>query len=128
MNDCIFCKIVAGDIPAYKVYEDEMCLAFLDIHPVSPGHTLLVPKQHFEWMQDTPDDVLTYCIIKSKMLMSQMKEKLGADYIQVSVVGKDIPHFHIHLMPRMPDDNLIGWQTQNSDKKDFEKVLEKLTT
>ncbi|OGI76563.1 hypothetical protein A3C57_03155 [Candidatus Nomurabacteria bacterium RIFCSPHIGHO2_02_FULL_33_12] len=106
MNTCIFCKIIKGEIPCDKVYEDEKVLAFLDIHPVSTGHTLLVPKEHFVWMQDTPDDVLIYCFLKVKELIIKMKEKLNVDYVQVSVVGKDVPHFHIHLIPRKLEDDI----------------------
>ncbi len=116
--NCIFCKIITNEIPAHKVYEDDVCFAFLDIHPVSPGHTLLVPKQHFEWMQDVSDDILTHCFLKAKMLMVHLKQKLGADYVQVSVVGKDVPHFHIHLMPRMLDEHVAV------NKKDLQEVLE----
>jgi len=126
MNDCIFCKIISGQIPAYKVYEDGQCMAFLDIHPVSLGHMLVVPKSHYEWMQDTPDDVLSHIMIKSKKLINHMKESLPCDYVQVSIIGKDVPHFHVHLIPRTLDDTLKGWSTMIVDKKDFEQVLEKI--
>ncbi len=126
MDNCIFCKIIAGEIPAYKVYEDDQVLAFLDIHPVSTGHTLLIPKNHYEWMQDVPDDVLAYSFLKTKNLMKSLKENLNCDYIQISVVGKDVPHFHIHLMPRMLTDGLTSFPTLTLEKTDFEKVLEKI--
>jgi histidine triad (HIT) family protein len=126
MDNCIFCKIISGQIPAYKVYEDDKCMAFLDIQPVSMGHTLLIPKSHYEWIQDTPDDILSHIMIKSKKLINNMKESLPCDYVQVSVVGKDVPHFHVHLIPRTLDDELKGWDTLNIDKKDFDQVLEKL--
>lgn len=125
MENCIFCKIVAGDIPSHKVYEDDKVLAFLDIHPTHLGHTLIVPKAHYIWIQDTPDDVLTYSFLKAKNLMVKMKEKLGVDYVQVSIVGKDVPHFHIHLMPRMLNDHQEN-TNKDLDKNDFEKVLEKM--
>lgn len=128
MNTCIFCKIVAGEIPSYKVYEDENVLAFLDIHPVSTGHTLLVPKTHYEWMQDAPDDVISFSFLKTKMLINKIKEKLDADYVQVSVVGKDIPHFHIHLIPRKLEDNIDPKILKNLEENEFEKVLQKLNS
>ncbi len=126
MDNCIFCKIVSGEIPAYKVYEDETCLAFLDIAPVTIGHMLIVSKAHHEWIQDVPNDILSHCFVASKGIINKIKDKLGADYVQISVVGKDVPHFHIHLIPRQLEDGLIGWPTQNPDKKDLEAVLEKL--
>jgi histidine triad (HIT) family protein len=119
MDNCIFCKIIAGEIPAYKVYEDDQVLAFLDIHPVSTGHTLLIPKNHYEWMQDVPDDVLAYSFLKTKNLMKSLKENLNCDYIQISVVGKDVPHFHIHLMPRMLTDGLTSFPTLTLEKNRF---------
>ena len=60
MDNCIFCKIVKGELPSYKVYEDDKCMAFLDIHPVAMGHTLLIPKEHYRWAQDMPDDLFGY--------------------------------------------------------------------
>lgn len=126
MDNCIFCKIVSGQIPAYKTYEDEACMAFLDIQPVSMGHMLLIPKSHYEWIQDTPDDILTHIILKSKNLINKIKTSLPSDYVQVSVVGKDVPHFHVHLIPRNFDDGLVGWNTLTPNKEEFEQVLKKL--
>lgn len=116
--NCIFCSIVAGAIPAHKVYEDDMCLVFLDIHPSSPGDCLLIPKTHFRWMEDVPDDLLTYCFLKSKTIMVHLKEKLGADYVRVSIVGEEVPHFHIHLTPKMLNESVMV------NKKDLQEVLE----
>lgn len=110
-NDTVFGKIIKGEIPATKVYEDEKCLAFMDINPVSKGHLLLIPKEHYIWMQDVPNELLSYLFLKTKELMSAIKKSLNCDYVQVSVVGKDIPHFHIHLIPRTLNDDLLGWPT-----------------
>ena len=126
MDNCIFCKISAGEIPSYKVYEDDMCFAFLDIHPVSVGHMLIIPKSHHEWIQQVPDALLSHCFITAKSLIEQIKMKLGADYVQVSVVGKDVPHFHIHLIPRKLSDGLEGWPTSTPSKLDLEAVMQKL--
>lgn len=111
MNDTIFGKIIRGEIPATKVYEDDACLAFLDINPVAKGHVLLIPKEHYIWMQDVPDALLSYLYIKAKFLMRGMISSLECEYVQLSVVGKDVPHFHIHLIPRYLDDALHGWVT-----------------
>lgn len=126
METCIFCKIVAGDIPSHKVYEDDKVLAFLDIHPVSPGHTLLIPKEHYRWIQDMPDDLLKYSFIKVKELILKLKEKLGVDYVQLSVVGEEVPHVHIWLVPRFDKDNPANFSRIEQSTDDFEKVLEKM--
>ncbi len=99
-QDCIFCKIVSGLIPANKVYEDDDFISFLDIHPVEIGHALLIPKEHWHWMTDVPDEIIAKAFIVAKKLMTQMKQDLPCDYVQVSIVGKDVPHFHIHLIPK----------------------------
>ncbi|HRH24849.1 MAG TPA: HIT family protein [Candidatus Paceibacterota bacterium] len=125
-NNTVFGKIIRGEIPATKVYEDEKCLAFMDINPVSKGHLLLIPKDHYEWMQDVPNELLAYLFIKTKELMISMKKGLSCDYIQVSVVGKDVPHFHIHLMPRYLDDNLSGWPTFSYEIGEKEALAEKI--
>lgn len=97
----IFTKIIKGEIPCNKIYEDNICFAFLDINPVTKGHTLLIPKQEFQQMTDTPDDILTHCFIVAKKLMQKMKKYLRVDYVQVCVEGLQVPHFHIHLIPSM---------------------------
>jgi len=126
--DCIFCKIIKGEIPSAKVYEDDKILAFLDINPVNYGHTLIIPKEHHQMMPDVPDELLAYCYVKAKELMIRMKPALEADYITVSVVGLDVPHFHIHLIPRYYDDGLAGfWPTKKYGSGEMEATLEKLT-
>lgn len=99
MPDCIFCKIGRGEIPAQKTYEDEEVLAFLDIHPKAPGHTLLIPKAHYEWFQELPDDISDHLFRAAKRLASELKSAHGADYVHLSIVGKDVPHVHVHLIP-----------------------------
>ena len=125
-NDTIFDKIIRGEVPATKVYEDDKCLAFLDINPVAKGHTLLIPKGHYVWMQDVPDDLLGFLFSKAKSLMKTMIVGVGCDYVQVSVVGKDVPHFHIHLIPRYLNDELHGWQTLSYDNNEMDVFAEKI--
>jgi len=92
MDDCIFCKIVSGEMPAAKVYEDEKSLAFLDINPVSPGHVLLIPKEHHQMMDNAPDELIAYLFTSAKKLMRKIKKSMVADYVVVSVAGMDVPH------------------------------------
>jgi histidine triad (HIT) family protein len=99
MENCIFCKIGRGEIPAKKTYEDEKVLAFLDINPKAPGHTLLIPKAHYEWFQELPDDLSDHLFRVSKRLATELKASYGADYVHLSIVGKDVPHVHVHLIP-----------------------------
>ncbi len=100
MENCLFCKIVRKEIPATIVHEDDTTLAFLDIHPITEGHTLLIPKEHHPWMQETPDALVGETFIQASKLMQKMKEKHSCDFVEVKVVGIDVPHFHVHLIPR----------------------------
>ena len=124
--DCIFCKIISGAIPAEKIYEDKKVFAFLDINPVAPGHVLVIPKKHHIIMADVPDKLLGYCFIKTKDLMIKIRKALKADYVSVSVSGVDIPHFHIHLIPRYFNDGLKGWPTKTYPGGEIEKVAKKI--
>jgi len=96
----IFEKIIDGEIPATKIYEDDTFLAFLDIHPVTKGHTLLIPKASYTWIHETPDELVGEIFIKAKELINAMRSGIPCDYVQLGVVGNEVPHFHIHLIPR----------------------------
>ncbi len=126
MPECIFCKIVKKEIPAYIVYEDENFLAFLDIHPQSPGHTQVIPKQHYRWVWDVPPiassgpTIGKYFEIAQKIAQAQQKAfKTG--WILSKIMGDEIPHAHIWIFP---NNNILG------DKSDFEinknKIIENL--
>ncbi len=125
-NNTIFGKIIRGEIPATKVYEDDRCLAFMDISPVSKGHILLIPKEEYQWMHEVPDELLGYIFSKAKALMKQMIKALDCDYVQISVLGKDVPHFHIHLIPRYPDDGLTGWKSTTYALGEAEELAAKI--
>lgn len=99
MEGCIFCKIAKGQIPSNKVFEDEDFIAFLDIKPTAKGHTLLIPKEHYQWFQDTPDELSDALFRHAKLLAKKLKEEYAADYIHLSIVGKDVSHVHVHLIP-----------------------------
>ena len=123
MKDCIFCKIVEGKIPCYKVWEDENFLAFLDINPVGVGHTLVIPKKHFSWVwdlpagrQETPNIGEYFEKVREVALL--LKERLGARWVKMSVVGIEIPHAHVHLIPQEVREKV--------EAKDFSGVLRKL--
>jgi histidine triad (HIT) family protein len=107
MDDSIFGKIIRGELPATKVYEDEQFLAFLDINPVTKGHTLLIPKTHYIWIHEAPDEMIAAIFVQAKKLILAMRTGIPCDYVQVGVVGNEIPHFHIHLIPRMLNETVV---------------------
>lgn len=106
MKDCIFCKIIAGDVPSEKAHhEDNRIVSFPDYHPVRPGHTLVVPAEHYQWFWELPDELANDLFKVARALARKLKDETGADYIQLSIVGKDVPHVHLHLIPRKFEDS-----------------------
>src|SRR5665648_451021 len=105
MSDCIFCKIVKGEIPCHKVYEDDNFLAFLDINPVSPGHTLLIPKNHYRWVYDVPN-FGEYWQVAQKIALNIKNSPLNPEYISFLTIGNEVPHAHVHIIPRSQNDNI----------------------
>jgi len=99
MQDSIFTKIINGDIPSYKVYEDEMVLAFLDIHPVQPGHTLVIPKKQIEFVWDLPEEDYQAVMDVAKKVALRLREVLGVKYVGERIVGVDVPHAHVQIIP-----------------------------
>ncbi len=97
--DCVFCKIVKKEIPATIVYEDDISVAFLDIHPKASGHTLLIPKDHYPWFIDVPNELYLKIFQNAKDLSIKLKQDYKADYVRLGIVGTDISHTHIHLVP-----------------------------
>jgi histidine triad (HIT) family protein len=99
MQDSIFTKIIKGDIPCYKIYEDEKVIAFLDIHPVQPGHVLVVPKVQVDHFQELPDEFYDATWQVVKKIAKHQREVLKTARVGVSIVGTDVPHAHVHLIP-----------------------------
>ena len=95
----IFTKIINGEIPAYKIYEDDKFLAFLDINPVAEGHTLVVPKQEVDYLFDLDDNLLAEMMIFAKKIATAQKKAIECKRVGVLVVGTEVPHAHIHLIP-----------------------------
>ncbi|KKS40592.1 MAG: Histidine triad (HIT) protein [Candidatus Kuenenbacteria bacterium GW2011_GWA2_42_15] len=124
--ECVFCKIIKGEIPAAKIYEDEKIFAFLDINPVNAGHTLVVPKEHYQWLDDTPDELLVEVVLTAKRLLTAIRAAIAADYVAVNVIGVDVPHFHVHLIPRYFSDNFVNWPARKYREKEMEETAEKI--
>ncbi len=99
MQPSIFTKIINGQIPCQKVYEDELTLAFLDIKPVQPGHVLVIPKQQIDHFEDMPDDVYQAVWRTAKLVAQNQRKVLGCQRVGVVIVGTEVPHAHVHLIP-----------------------------
>ena len=126
MEPCVFCKIANGEIPSSKVYEDANFVAFLDIHPVSNGHLLIIPKQHIIWMQDADDNTIAGIFKLAIKLMRALKAGVNCDYVMISIVGKDVPHFHIHLIPRNLNDGQPQFPTKEYKDGETSEVAKKI--
>ncbi len=99
MSESIFTKIIRGDIPSHKIYEDDLVYAFLDIHPVQPGHTLVIPKQEVEFIWDLSTEDYQAVMAAAQKIALNLREKLSVRYVGTQIVGVDVPHAHVHLIP-----------------------------
>jgi histidine triad (HIT) family protein len=102
MDNCIFCKIIKGEIPAYKIAENDKFLAFLDICQMVPGHTLIIPKKHYQFIWDVPN-IDEYSKFVQKV--GEHYRDLGYEYVDSITMGRGVPHSHIHLIPHNADEN-----------------------
>ena len=127
MNDCIFCKIIKGEIPSYTIYEDDKMKAFLDVNPVSNGHVLLIPKTHYKNFLDTPDELMKemYHIIKTK-IYPLLEEKLQITGLSICQIGKDVNHYHIHLIPQYENEE-FEFKYNKENIKNVEEIYTKLS-
>lgn len=120
----VFTKIINGEIPCYKIYEDEKTLAFLDIHPETKGHTLVVPKKEVDKIYDLDDEDFEALMKTVKMLSKHLEEKLGARILW-KVVGTDVPHAHVHLEPLDP--TWFHGREIKMEKAEFEELVSLLS-
>lgn len=132
MEDCAFCRIIAGELEAYKVYEDEACLAFLDERPVFPGHTLLIPKDHYGTIAELPPPLFGPVFSAVSVIAQAVETGLGADGAFIGInnkVSQRVPHLHVHIVPRRFKDGLRGffWPRQKyAGEAEAKLVQEKL--
>ena len=101
--DCIFCKIINGDIPSFTIYEDDVVKVFLDVHPDANGHALVVPKKHYQDLFDIPNDTLIHIMEVARKMDDLFKEKLdskGLTLIQNNGIAQEVKHYHLHLLPK----------------------------
>ncbi len=99
MSDSIFTKIIKGEIPCYKIAEDDRFIAFLDVFPIKKGHTLVVPKVQIDYLFDLDDSLLSDLMIFAKKVAQKMQSAISCERIGIAVIGLEVPHAHIHLVP-----------------------------
>lgn len=131
MEDCIFCKIIKGDIPSFKIYEDEYTYAFLDIAKDVDGHTLVIPKKHVVNVLDSDEETLHHVLDTVKKISNHYTNDLGYTGVNVyNCSGEDahqsVFHLHFHIVPRKNDDGINGWPKFDGAKEELEQMHEKL--
>ncbi len=131
MTDCLFCKIVAGEIPAKKIYEDEHTIAFLDINPINPGHTLVIPKKHSRNILDISCEDFIQVMEKVRKLAPAVKNASVAEGVNVHinnepVAGQVIFHTHVHIIPRLQNDGKKMWLGNKYKENEEQLIAEKI--
>lgn len=132
-TDCIFCKIIAGELPSCKVYEDAHTLAFIDIGPIIKGHTLVIPKEHYNRIADTPPAVLQQLIASVQKVAKAQFTALKADGVNVvqangRAAGQVVPHIHFHVIPRFDNDgHHWNWAPRSyADPNEMEQIAKRI--
>jgi histidine triad (HIT) family protein len=130
-DECVFCKIVEGTVPSTKIFEDDEVYAFLDIAPINPGHTLVVPKKHSKDITDISDEYLCNVIKKVKKIAVHIKDALDLEGFNISlnngeIAGQTVPHTHFHIIPRHRNDNMKNWPHKDYRDGEAEKVAKKI--
>ncbi|HSX40062.1 MAG TPA: HIT family protein [Candidatus Saccharimonadales bacterium] len=130
-TSCIFCQIIAGNSKSYKVYEDEKCFAFLDIHPINPGHLLLIPKKHVINFYELDDVTYSHLMLIAKKLSDQINKTFKPKKVGLVIAGWDIPHAHIHILPTndyhdITSKSLLEGKKSNPSEKELEETVNKI--
>lgn len=133
-DDCIFCSIVAGDIPSRTVHEGEHTIAFLDVNPLERGHTLVIPRDHYRTVSEMPDEVRDAVFTVAAKLTPAVEGAVDADATTVGMnngeaSGQEVPHAHVHLVPRFDDDGVgplhtLNWPRPDLDDAEFDDVAD----
>ncbi|HEX8856712.1 MAG TPA: HIT family protein [Thermoleophilaceae bacterium] len=131
-DDCIFCKILEGELPSARIYEDEHTIAFLDINPWTRGHSLVVPRNHSRDLLDASDEDLAHVIAASKRVAGLLRDKLSADGINLlnscgEAAWQTVFHLHMHVIPRYVDDPLrLPGRPQQTDPEELAELAEEI--
>lgn len=128
MVNCIFCKIIVGDIPSFKIAEDKDFLAFLSISPINPGHTLVIPKTHYEYLFDSDDEILSKILIFVKPITDALEKTIEprTGKIGLMVAGLEVSHTHIHLIPMNSEGDLTFERAKRANMDDLKQIAEKI--
>ena len=131
-KDCIFCKIVAGQVPSIKIYENELVLVFMDVGPISEGHTLVIPKKHFEKLDDCPAEILSDISVVLGRVAKAVSQAMASDGYNVlcnngRAAGQLVEHVHFHIIPRTKDDSVFNrWPSFEYEQGRAEEIAEKI--
>lgn len=131
-ENCIFCKIAAGEIPSATLYEDEDFRVILDLSPASKGHALILPKEHYRNLFDLDDALAAKVLVLAKKMTVKLKDVLGCDGYNIvqnneEAAGQTVFHFHMHLIPRYQGDKVgLGWNMGKLTEEDKAEILNKL--
>ena len=131
MDDCIFCKIIKGEIPSANLYEDDDVVAFLDIAPTQKGHTLVIPKNHYRNLFDMPEDEVKRLFAAVQKVAKGVKEAVGAEGINIGMnnepaSGQIVFHAHVHIIPRRNGDGLKSWPQSKYEEGEMQQFKEKI--
>ena len=131
-DECVFCKMVAGQIPVTKIYEDDVVLSFLDIGPLSDGHTLVIPKKHFEKLHECPSEILGHVGSRLGRIAKAVSDAMGSDGYNVlcnngSAAGQLVGHVHFHIIPRNTGDGVFDrWPAYKYQQGKIEEIVAKI--
>ncbi|MBR4207725.1 MAG: HIT family protein [Lachnospiraceae bacterium] len=132
-DDCIFCKIAAGEIPSQCIYEDGLFKVILDLGPATKGHSLIIPKDHYEDLFEIPEETAAQAMVLAKRLSARLMEKLHADGLNLvqnnkETAGQTVKHFHLHMIPRYKDDmQNILWKPGEVTQDELALIKETIT-
>ena len=126
MENCIFCKIVNGQIPCVKIKENKEYLAFLDINPINPGHTVLIPKKHTDYIFDLDDREYQELMLEAKDIARLLKRRLRPKRVGLAVEGFFVPHVHVHLVPLQKGNELNPERAKHMHEEELNKIARKI--
>jgi histidine triad (HIT) family protein len=133
MSDCLFCKIAKKEIPAHVIYEDGTTIAFLDINPSAPGHTVVIPKEHYSSIQELPPESVAAVFVTAKTVVNKLEKAVGSGHFTIGfnngrLSGQEIDHLHVHVIPRYENDGGGSVQSvvKNSSQEGPEEIKSKI--
>lgn len=130
-NNCVFCALAAGEIPSFKIYEDDLVYSYLDINPFSKGHTLVIPKAHYPSLFEAPPEVVAEVIRRVQKIAAHLEEALPCDGLNImqnngACAGQTVMHLHFHVVPRWNDGKPIEFVNRPGDMKELEELAKHL--